>query len=65
MISYKDITFCEFNHLCKLRCERAITNNMKQTAEKYNLVISTFTNPPFDYDGDGDIKCDHLIEKEE
>jgi len=58
MISYKDKTFCPFYDLCKLPCERALTIDIQSAAKDCRLHISTFTNPPFDYDGDK-IICDY------
>jgi hypothetical protein len=60
VITYKDMTFCTFNHLCDLPCERALNGYIQVEAKDCDLLISTFTNPPFDYDGEVKI-CDHQI----
>ena len=48
MMCYKDRTYCQFNLLCKLglTCDRALTDNIKQKAEKFGLPICQFVNIP-------------------
>jgi len=48
MIHYKDMTFCKEFKACKLGtvCRRAYTDEVHAEAEKANLPVCTYVEPP-------------------
>ncbi len=48
MLSYRDMTFCPFNKDCNSAhmCPRALTDEVKEKAQRFNLPISMFGSKP-------------------
>lgn len=48
MMCYADKTFCTYNIICKNSntCNRILTEEIKQSAKKANLLISVFADFP-------------------
>ena len=48
MVCYKDRTYCPFSILCRdgYKCDRALTEEVKQGAEKASLPVCQFNDFP-------------------
>lgn len=48
MFCYKDMTFCQYYETCKsgVHCSRALTPEVKDGADEYDLGISQFAEVP-------------------
>ena len=48
MMCYKDRTFCTFFAKCSDadKCGRALTNKIRNDAQRFNMPVSVYTNTP-------------------